>query len=102
MKQDLDKTKDKKSRQMDGLLELKKRSENKSQNQLPDNLLGQIENGNKYLSIGFFKAYRNPLGHTEERDLKDSGLLTELDCLDGLSLLSHLFHRLDSMKKRRN
>lgn len=84
-----------------GLLELRKRSD-KSRHQLSDNLLHNIEEGNKYLSIGFFKAYRNPLGHTEVRGLRDSGLLTELDCLDGLSLLSHLFHRLDRMKKRGN
>lgn len=36
----------------------------------------------------------------EISDLKETGLFSEKDCLDLLSLLSHLFKRLDESKKR--
>lgn len=43
---------------------------------------------------------RNPLAHEEIKELRDSGLFTENDCLDMLSLLSHLFRRLDDAIKK--
>ena len=55
-----------------------------------------IEEGQKYLSMGVISGCRNPVSHEEIRDLRDSGLFTENDCLDALSLLSHLFSRLDN------
>lgn len=54
-----------------------------------------IEEGQKYLSMGIVSGARNPISHEEISDLRDSGLFTEKDCLDMLSLLSHLFKRLD-------
>ncbi len=59
-----------------------------------------IEAGQMYLSQGVVAGCRNPLAHEEFNDLKNSGLFTEKDCLDALSLLSHLFRRLDNAKKR--
>ena len=58
-----------------------------------------IEEGQKFMSAGMMSGVRNPLAHEEVVDLKDSGLFTEDDCLDILSLLSHLFRRLDDATK---
>ena len=57
--------------------------------------LKNIEEGQKLLSMGVITGGRNPVSHEEIRDLRDSRLFTEKDCLDGLSLLSHLQRRLD-------
>lgn len=54
-----------------------------------------IEDGQKYLSMGIVSGARNPISHEEIADLRNSGLFTEKDCLDMLSLLSHLFKRLE-------
>ena len=54
-----------------------------------------IEEGQKYLSMGIVSGARNPVSHEEIVDLKNSGLFSEKDCLDMLSLLSHLFKRLE-------
>lgn len=53
-----------------------------------------IEDGQKYLSMGIVTGARNPISHEEIGNLRDSKLFTEKDCLDMLSLLSHLFKRL--------
>lgn len=55
-----------------------------------------IEQGQKFLSMGIVSGARNPLSHEEIADLRDSELFSEEDCLDALSLLSHLFRRLDN------
>ena len=57
--------------------------------------INSIEEGQKFLSMGIVNGARNPVSHEEISDLRDSGLFTEKDCLDALSLLSHLFRRLD-------
>lgn len=54
-----------------------------------------VETGQQHMSAGVFVGVRNPLAHEEVIELKESGLFTEKDCLDMLSLLSHLFRRLD-------
>ena len=54
-----------------------------------------IEEGQKLLSMGVVTGGRNPISHEEIADLRESGLFSEEDCLDALSLLSHLFRRLD-------
>lgn len=59
-----------------------------------------IEDGQKYLSIGVVTGCRNPLSHEEIIELLSSGLFTEKDCLDALSILSHLFRRLDDAEER--
>lgn len=57
--------------------------------------LENIENGQRELSQGIIRGCRNPVAHEEHVDLRDSGLFSEKDCLDALSILSHLFRRLD-------
>ncbi len=54
-----------------------------------------IEEGQKFLSMGILSGGRNPVSHEEINDLRDSGLFSEKDCLDFLSLLSHLYKRLN-------
>ncbi len=58
--------------------------------------LRNIEEGQKFLSMGIVSGGRNPLSHEEIDDLRVSDLFSEKDCLDGLSLLSHLMKRLDN------
>lgn len=55
-----------------------------------------MEEGNRLLAIAMWKAYRSPIAHEEISELKISGLFTEHDCLDALSVLSYLFRKLDS------
>jgi len=62
--------------------------------------LNNIEEGQRSLSRGIVEGGRNVVSHEEHGDLRDSGLFTEKDCLDLLSLLSHLFKRLDESQKR--
>ena len=59
-----------------------------------------IENGQMSLSRGIVQGGRNVISHEEMIDLKTTGLFTEKDCLDLLSLLSHLYKRLDESEKR--
>lgn len=54
-----------------------------------------IQKGHLKLSKGVVMGYRNPMAHRVNRQLKESGLITEKDCLDALSIISHLFRRLD-------
>lgn len=54
-----------------------------------------VEEGQKFMSAGIMSGVRNPIAHEEIVELKESGLFTESDCLDMLSLLSHLCRRLD-------
>jgi uncharacterized protein (TIGR02391 family) len=54
-----------------------------------------IEEGQKFLSMGVVAGGKNVVGHEEMIALRDSNLFTEMDCLDMLSLLSHLTKRLD-------
>lgn len=62
--------------------------------------LNNIEEGQKTLSRGVVQGGRNVVSHEEHSDLIKTKLFTEKDCLDLLSLLSHLFKRLDESKKR--
>ena len=55
-----------------------------------------ISEGHGLLAHAMWLAFRNPLNHELESDLRDSGLYTEQDCLDALGLLSDLFRRLDN------
>lgn len=59
-----------------------------------------IEDGQKYMSAGVVAGTRNAIAHEEKIELKETGLFTENDCLDMLSLLSHLFRRLDDAIKK--
>lgn len=62
--------------------------------------LENVEEGQLALSRGVVQGGRNVVSHEEHTDLMTSGLFTEKDCLDMLSLLSHLFKRLDEAEKR--
>ncbi len=57
--------------------------------------LDNIEEGQKFLSMGVVAGGRNVLNHEVHKDLRATDLFSEKDCLDLLSLLSHLFERLD-------
>jgi len=59
-----------------------------------------IEEGQKFMSMGMMAGVRNPLAHEEKIELKETGLFSENDCLDILSLLSHLCRRLDDAIKK--
>ncbi|MBQ8458604.1 TIGR02391 family protein [bacterium] len=57
--------------------------------------LDGIEEAQMFFSQGIVKGGRNIISHEEISDLKISGLFTEKNCLDMLSILSHLYERLD-------
>jgi len=54
-----------------------------------------VENGQKHISMGIIGGFRNPLAHEEVARLQESGAFTNDDCLDALSIISHLMRRLD-------
>lgn len=54
-----------------------------------------VEKGTRELSTAIWSGFRNPFQHERVVDLLESGLFTEQDCLDILSVLSHLFYRLE-------
>jgi len=58
-----------------------------------------MSNGHRLLTLAVWQTFRSPIAHEEVVDLRESGLYTEQDCLDALSLLSHLFTRLDKSTK---
>jgi len=60
--------------------------------------IDNITVGHRSLVLGIWEACRCPIAHEEVCDLRDSGLFSEKDCLDSLSLLSHLYKRLDDSK----
>lgn len=62
---------------------------------LGNSTLTNIKQGQHQLSKGAVSAFRNPLAHEEEAKLVDTDALTHRDCLDGLSILSHLYSRFD-------
>jgi uncharacterized protein (TIGR02391 family) len=68
-------------------------------NDFADDTIKNIQEGQQHLSMGIIAGCRNPLSHEEIVELRDTDLFSENDCLDMLSLLSHLFKRLDNSKK---
>lgn len=54
------------------------------------------------LSEGIIAGGRNPIQHEEIRELNITGLFSEKDCLDYLSILSHLMNRLDNTDLKEN
>lgn len=63
--------------------------------EITDETKRTLERGNHLLAKAMLAAFRNPLGHQEHEDLSASKIYTAEDCLDALSLLSHLYRRLD-------
>lgn len=64
-------------------------------NRISSSTAENVEEGQRYLSVGLIAAVRNPLAHQEKDRLLACGAFTHEDCLDALSLLSHLRRRLD-------
>ena len=64
-----------------------------------EHTIKNVQSGQQHLSQGIIAGGRNPLSHEEIEELKISDLFSESDCLDMLSLLSHLFKRLDNSVK---
>lgn len=56
---------------------------------------GNVEEGQRSMSAGIVSGFRNPLAHEEKEKLHESGAFNHLDCLDALSIVSHLHRRLD-------
>jgi len=52
----------------------------------------------KSLSIGIHQGFRNPLAHEEASRLEGEGVFTYQDCLDALSVISHLRRRIDNIQ----
>lgn len=57
--------------------------------------LRDIQEGQKHLSMGVLAGFRNPMSHAELERLRDTDAMTYQDCLDALSIVSHLMRRLD-------
>lgn len=55
-----------------------------------------LENGQRELSKAIWSAFRNPLAHETVETIKSLGVISHHDCLDALSLISHLRRRLDT------
>ena len=61
-----------------------------------DAVENDMEEGQRFYSAGLVTGFKNPVvSHSTEEELKKRGLFSEKDCLDILSLLSHLFDRLE-------
>jgi len=84
------------------ILQVAKKFKKPNGEDFPVQTIEDIEEGQKYLSMGVICGCRNPVNHEEIRALRDSGLFTQKDCLDALSLLSHLLSRLDYCKETDN
>ncbi|MBO9556701.1 TIGR02391 family protein [Cellulomonas sp.] len=54
-----------------------------------------IRTAQRELSLGVQQGFRNPLAHEEMVRLDGEGVFTYQDCLDALSIISHLRRRLD-------
>ncbi|MET9276096.1 TIGR02391 family protein [Kribbella sp. NPDC003557] len=57
--------------------------------------LKNFREGHLQLSVGAVVAFRNPYAHEEERRLVEAEAMSYQDCLDGLSLLSHLYRHFE-------
>jgi uncharacterized protein (TIGR02391 family) len=67
-------------------------------NNFDDETKLNITKGHRNLVLAMWQAFRDPISHEVVEELRSSGLYTEKDCLDALSLLSHLFRRLDDIQ----
>lgn len=66
-----------------------------------DDTKKNIVEAHRMFSLAALQGARHPIAHEEIEDLVQSKLFTESDCLDALSLLSHLYNRLDNSVKMR-
>ena len=63
-----------------------------------ESTLTNIENSQQRISQGVIEGGRNVVAHEESLDLSASGLFTDADCLDLLSMVSYLMQRLEHAK----
>ena len=56
-----------------------------------------MQEGHSSLSVGLMQAFRNPANHEPRRI--SQALFAQIDCLNILSLVSFLLHRLDNAQK---
>ena len=68
--------------------------------QFTEQTQNDIEQGQQELSLGLLRSFRNTISHEEVKALSESGALTYQDCLDALSILSYLMHRLSEAEVR--
>ena len=61
-----------------------------------EDTIDNIERAQRRLSQGSIEGGRNIVAHEEQLDLSLSGLFSEKDCLDMLSLISHLMCRIEN------
>ena len=64
-----------------------------------DDVEKDIERGQKYYSLGVVAGFRNVIAHGLLDVIKEKNLISEQDCLNTLSILSHLYSNLDKRKK---
>jgi TIGR02391 family protein len=81
-------------------LSIMKNKRKSDQSPFSEKTIQNIEDGQRYLSVGVIAGVRNPLAHEEIKELQASGVFSEKDCLDSLSLLSMLFTKLDGAERR--
>ncbi|UBH05861.1 hypothetical protein K8P10_001372 [Leucobacter sp. Psy1] len=55
-----------------------------------------IRTAQRVLSKGLWSGFRDPITHEERVTLEQKGIFTYQDCLDALSILSHLRRRIDT------
>lgn len=82
-------------------LKVAKKFKRKDGTNFNDSTIENVEEGQRWLSSGILMSARNPIAHEDVSELRDSGLFSEMDALDLLSLLSHLFRRLDSAELKK-
>lgn len=61
-----------------------------------DDTVKNIREAQRNLSLGLLTGFRNPISHEEKLLLENEQVFTYQDCLDALSILSHLRRRIDS------
>lgn len=81
-------------------LSIMKNKRKSDQSPFSEETIQNIEDGQRYLSVGVVAGIRNPLAHEEIKELQASSVFSEKDCLDSLSLLSMLFTKLDGAERR--
>lgn len=57
-----------------------------------------IEEGQKFMSAGVITGFRNPAQHETKNDIYPN-IFNDQDCLDVLSIISYLMHKLNQRKK---
>lgn len=66
---------------------------------LPDQVTSEtaenLREAQRVLSEGLWRGFRSPIAHEDVGDLKDHDVFSYQDCLDALSILSHLRRRIE-------